>query len=185
MSIGAASAPAPNGCCGRDGCRRFREWDIRWCPAMSRSAAWSKRDPTPTCFPASRSSFPARNVLAKSAACSVHPPRASWCRQSASCRSIGISASVESCWRWPRRPITPSRRAARRRRTASSVTACWGGCWPASPSRFATIRPPCGRRTRRAPVAPSITASSIPSTTCGATTRASTTSAATPACSIR
>ena len=58
------------------------------------------------------SSFPARNASARCAACSAHRPRAWWCRQSAWCRSIRISASAESCWRWRRRPITPSRRAA-------------------------------------------------------------------------
>ena len=67
------------------------------------------------------------------------------------CRSTERSASTACCWRWPRPPTMPSRRTpARRRRTASSATACSAGCWRGSPSRCGGDRRGLGDEPARA-----------------------------------
>ena len=90
MSNGAASAPAPSGRCGRDGCRLFPAWVIRWSPATSWSVTSSRPDLPAASVPASACSFPAQNVSARYAACSALPLPAWWCGRTVWCRSTGM-----------------------------------------------------------------------------------------------
>ena len=70
---------------------------------------------TPAAASASACSCPARTASARCAACSAVPPRGSSCpAQRVVPHRSRTSASAACCWRWPRRPITRSRRAARR-----------------------------------------------------------------------
>ena len=141
MSTGAASPPAPSGCCGPARCRRFPAWVIRWSPVTNRSAAWSKLGirrgfaRRPDVFvPGAKCFGEVRGLFGASASRLVVPAK----------RVMPIdaqnSASRAFCWRWPRRPITRSRRLARRRRTASSVMACSDACSRASRSRSRRCR---------------------------------------------
>ena len=163
MSRGAASAPGRNDCCGRAGCRRFPEWDTRWCPAMSWSARSSRPVRPPICVPGRWFSSPAPNASAKCAACSA-PPRRGWSSPAKRVipldQKLGERGILLALAATAYHAIAAHGRVARR--TASSAMACSVGCWRGSRSRSAIHRRWCGRRTRSASAAPSATAWSIP-----------------------